>query len=241
MINPARTALFRRLPTTPLRANRKRGRPEMAPAIATCFGRSRSRLANGRSRKEESSVRPVLHLETGHLPKVPNIPGNQRCVVRQGDAGDQQVCPADLLELLVLPKPVELVRSRVIKWHCPVFRQLFSAEVSRSWARSSWSRLAAFRRKSNRPCSNSMRDTTDVAGISAAIRSRSTTRGCPAMRCERMSVSRRIIPDPQSSVYRVACRFPSIPLQGKDHPSMHRWLTIRPLGFLASAALAANR
>jgi hypothetical protein len=48
------------------------------------------------------SINPVLDHQARHLAKVLEVAGDQRGPVRQGDAGDEQVAAADLLQALDL-------------------------------------------------------------------------------------------------------------------------------------------
>jgi hypothetical protein len=63
----------------------------------------------------DRSVDPVLDLQAGHLAEVFHVAAVQRGTVGQRDGGDQQVGAADLLQLLVFPKPVELNSGWPIK------------------------------------------------------------------------------------------------------------------------------
>src|SRR6185437_9694024 len=55
-----------------------------------------------------SLVGSVRDLQAWHLTEMFQITAGQYRAVRQGDAGDEQIGSADPLQLLVLPKPVEL-------------------------------------------------------------------------------------------------------------------------------------
>src|SRR5262249_32025930 len=54
------------------------------------------------------SIRPVLDEQAWHLAEVLQVATDQCGSVRKSNDGDQQVGPANLLELLVLPQAVEL-------------------------------------------------------------------------------------------------------------------------------------
>jgi len=60
------------------------------------------------------SIRPILYLQTRHLAEILQIAGNQGGAVGQRDGGDEQIGSTDLLELLVLPQPVELQGNAVV-------------------------------------------------------------------------------------------------------------------------------
>ncbi len=49
----------------------------------------------------EQSIRPVLHLQARHRPKVLEISRDQRCLVGESDARDQQVVSTYFPEFLV--------------------------------------------------------------------------------------------------------------------------------------------
>ena len=57
---------------------------------------------------------PVFDAQAGDLAEVFDIAADERRVVCQGDAGDEQVAAANLSEFLVLAELVEFLRSRGI-------------------------------------------------------------------------------------------------------------------------------
>jgi hypothetical protein len=60
--------------------------------------------------------RPVFQLQARHLPEVPQIARDESGPIRQGDGGDEQIGPADLLEFPVLPQVIELSGGRCVDW-----------------------------------------------------------------------------------------------------------------------------
>ncbi len=57
---------------------------------------------------EGSSVGPIFQVQAGYQTEVPQIAGDEYGPVRQGDGGNQQIGPTDLLEFLVLSQTIEL-------------------------------------------------------------------------------------------------------------------------------------
>src|SRR5205085_7107245 len=65
--------------------------------------------------RDPYSIGPVFHSQSWNLPKMSQVARDQRCLVRQRNAGNQQVAPADLLNSLVLPQAIELCGGTVIQ------------------------------------------------------------------------------------------------------------------------------
>src|SRR5262249_1788631 len=74
----------------------------------TCSGMSISSRGRGMDNTFLRAGRPVLGLQPRHLFEVLPVACHQRRLVRQGDAGDEQVSPADLLQPLRPEQAVEL-------------------------------------------------------------------------------------------------------------------------------------
>jgi hypothetical protein len=65
----------------------------------------------GSTERKMAIIRPIIDLRAGHLTEMLEVASDQRGPLGQGNRRDQQVGSADLLEFLVLPQVVKLVRD----------------------------------------------------------------------------------------------------------------------------------